>query len=288
MTTPRRPALKYYGSKWRLAGRIIGHFPPHTCYVEPYGGSAAVLLQKPPSCVEVYNDADRQVVSFFRVLRERTAELVQAIERTPFSRAELDLAYRPCRDELEQARRFYVRAWQSRSGPSSRWCGGWRFERGDARHKTPTAVWNDTRHLWAIARRLKRVCLECDEALAVIARYDAPTTLFYLDPPYPRHTRTRWASMAYRHEMTDEDHRHLAEVLQAIEGLAIVSSYPSALYEELYEGQGWRAVRYEVQTAVKQQATEVLWLSPRTVQAALPLFAHAGAQMPGERSRDGG
>ncbi len=38
-----RPALSYYGSKWRLASKIIELLPPHDCYAEPYGGSAAVL-----------------------------------------------------------------------------------------------------------------------------------------------------------------------------------------------------------------------------------------------------
>jgi DNA adenine methylase len=274
---PRRPALRYYGSKWRLAPFVIAQFPPHTCYVEPFGGGAAVLLQKPPSYVEVYNDADRLVVTFFRVLRERPEALIRAIERTPFSRAELELAYRPSEDELEQARRFYVRAWQSRSGPSGQWRGGWRFERSDARHKTITANWNDTCHLWAIARRLKQVCIECDEALAVIGRYDAPATLFYLDPPYPRRTRARWGRTGYRHEMTDEDHHRLAGVLHGIQGLALVSSYPSDLYDELYGARGWRKVAREVRTEVKKTATEVLWISPRASQAALPLFAHADA-----------
>jgi len=278
MSHPQRPALRYYGSKWRLAPFVIGHFPPHTCYVEPFGGAAAVLLRKPPSYVEVYNDADEQVVTFFRILRERPEELIQAIERTPFSRAELARAYRPAGDELEQARRFYVRAWQSRSGPSGQWRGGWRFERSDARHKTITASWNDTRHLWAVARRLKQVCLECDDALQVIGRYDTPATLFYLDPPYPRATRARWGRTGYRHELSDEGHRRLAEELHGLQGLALVSSYPSALYEELYGGRGWHKAVREVRTEVKKTATEVLWISPRAAQAALPLFAHAGRQ----------
>jgi len=273
---PTRPALRYYGSKWRLAPRVIAHFPPHTCYVEPFGGSAGILLQKPPSYLEVYNDADQQVVNFFRVLRERSAELIRAIKLTPFSRAELDLAYRACTDELEQARRFYVRAWQSRSGPVSQWRGGWYFERSGSRGKPLIASWNETRHLWRIVSRLKRVSLECDDALAVIGRYDAPGTLFYVDPPYPRSTRTRWASAGYRHEMSDEDHRCLAEVLRSAQGMIIVSSYPNALYDELYHG--WHKVTQEARTATGQNAVEVLWISRVAFRAALPLFAHLSTQ----------
>src|SRR5262245_50804810 len=119
---PSRAALRFYGGKWRLAPWIVAHLPPHTCYVEPFGGAASVLLRKPPSRYEVYNDLDGAVVGFFRVLRERPADLIRAIQCTPFARAEVDLACVPVPpevdavDDLERARRLYVRAWQGRHG----------------------------------------------------------------------------------------------------------------------------------------------------------------------------
>ena len=63
-------ALRYHGGKYRLAPWIIDFFPAHECYVEPFGGAAGVLLQKPRSYAEVYNDLDGQVVNFFRVIRD--------------------------------------------------------------------------------------------------------------------------------------------------------------------------------------------------------------------------
>ena len=65
-----RPALRYHGAKFRLAGWVLRHFPAHECYVEPYGGAAGVLLHKPRSYAEVYNDLDGEVVHFFCVLRD--------------------------------------------------------------------------------------------------------------------------------------------------------------------------------------------------------------------------
>src|SRR2546425_7787302 len=88
-------------------------------YCEPFGGSAAVLLNRAPSPVETYNDIDGEVSNFFRVLREKGGELIRAIGLTPFSREEFFIA---CSTnghkipDLERARRFFIRARQVRTG----------------------------------------------------------------------------------------------------------------------------------------------------------------------------
>jgi DNA adenine methylase len=264
-TGPTRAALRYYGGKARLAPWIVAHLPPHVCYVEPFGGAASVLLRKPPARCEVYNDLDGDVVGFFRVLRERPDDLLRAITLTPFARAEVDLACAAAPDgldEVERARRVYVRAWQGRHGLPARGKLGWRFERAAAGSPTAVAQWTDLERLKAVAARLRSVQLECDDALRVIARFDGPDTVTYADPPYPASTRgVRWATTAYAHELTDADHRRLATVLHALRGMAVVSGYPGPLYRELYGD--WPAVARTARTHGPRAATEVLWLSPR-------------------------
>ncbi|MDY6877347.1 MAG: DNA adenine methylase, partial [Chloroflexota bacterium] len=157
-----------------MAPWIIGHFPVHGCYVEPFCGAASVFLRKAPAEFEVINDLDGDVANFFRVLRERTDEFVVAIENTPYSREEYRLAWQPVDEPLERARRYYVRKWQGWGGgkgvgvqPS-----GWRYQHSNNRGKSVIADWNETEHLAAVVWRLKQAFIENDDAIKVIKRYD--------------------------------------------------------------------------------------------------------------------
>lgn len=118
-----RSPLTYFGSKSRLAARILAHFPPHHTYVEPFAGSGACLLSKEPSQVEVLNDINGDIVNLFRVLRSPSQfqRLRAAAEATLYSRSEFELAFRPAKDPVERARRFPVRQRQSRAGLGERW-----------------------------------------------------------------------------------------------------------------------------------------------------------------------
>ena len=256
-----RPALRYYGGKWRIAPWVISHFPQHHCYVEPFAGAGSVMLRKDPSPFEVLNDLDGNVVNFFRVLRERPEDLKRAIEFTPFSRKEANLAGEPTSDELELARRFYIQSWQTRHGAPYLGNNGWRFgRRGGDDNRSAVDDWNDTKRLPAIASRLKNVQIEHDDALKTIARFDTDVTLFYCDPPYVASTRQdRWANNGYHCELTDEQHEQLSQVLHGIKGMAIVSGYPSELYEDLYGD--WRKVSIENRTAQEKLVIESLWIS---------------------------
>ena len=270
-----RPPLRYVGAKWRIAQWVIDSFPGHDCYVEAFGGGAGVLLQKPPSAFEVYNDLDYEVVTFFDVLRARPEDLIHAISLTPYSREEMKRARFPVDDPLETARRFYVKSWQSFSPSTS--SRGWRYQVRTIPGAAADVVklWNATDHLWAVAERMKQVQIECDDAYKVIERYDAPETLFYLDYPYVHSTRER--AGAYKCELSDDDHRRFADLVRSVKGMVIVSGYPSALYDELYRG--WHCISKGTSDLRGNEKTECLWLSPRATEVnRMPLFDMAGRQ----------
>ncbi len=270
-----RPALRYHGSKWRMANWIIEHFPPHDCYVEPFGGAASVLLRKAPATHEIYNDLNSDVVNFFHCLREYPDELIRLINLTPWSREEWHEAWNYHPEPLERARRFYVRCWQSYGSGTgqSPESAGWRNQKkSDKKERYAINDQHDTRRLWDVAARLLAVQIENDDAFAVINRYDTPDTLFYIDPPYVYSTRSdKWAGNAYEYELSDGEHRRLADVLKAVQGMVVLSGYQSDLYTELYPN--WDVVEKAARSVNNAKTTEYLWLSPGVYDAVkMPLF----------------
>ena len=256
------PILKYYGSKFRLAKWIISHFPVHTHYVEPFGGGGGVLFQKPISKLETYNDLDKDVYNFFQVLREKPDELIRYIRLTPWSRSEYERCLHNATDRfnqnVENARRLYVRLWMSRHGGTLCTKAAWRRRRD---HKSP-ALDIRPQVLYAAARRLYLVQIENRDALQLIKDFDAPDTLFYLDPPYPASTRSD--KKRYACEISDEGHRKLADAICGLKGYAILSGYKCPLYAELFEDVGWKRIDKETMANGGVRRIESLWLSPQT------------------------
>ena len=259
---PTRPVLRYHGGKWKLASWIISHFPPHRIYVEPFGGAASVLLRKPRSYAEVYNDLDGEIVNVFRVLRDPASarELERVLRLTPFAREEFELSYIRDEDPIEQARRTIVRSFMGFcSNAHSRPTG---FRANTTRSgTTPSHDWaHYPDQIGAFVERLRGVVIENRPAIEVIRQHDSHETLHYVDPPYVHDARGAGQIGNYRHEMTDDDHRELAEVLRSVRGAVVVSGYPTPLYEDLYAG--WRMVVRPAYADGARRRTEALWLSP--------------------------
>jgi len=280
MRHPTRPVLRYHGGKWRLAPWIISHFPAHRIYVEAYGGGGSVLMRKARSFHEAYNDLDEAVVNVFRVLRdpELAAALRDACHLTPFSRVEFATCYEPTDDPVERARRTIGASFMAH-GSTARKANGTGFRaKAIRRNSTGSKDWAGwPAQVVAYTERLRGVTIECRPALEVIAQQDDETTLFYLDPPYPIATRTAaqgrsHRERAYRFNMTDDDHRELAEVLHGIRGKAVLSGYACPLFdEELYPD--WKRLERPANTDGGGIRQEVLWISPHAEDLQLEIGA---------------
>ena len=242
--------FKYHGSKWTHFDFISSKLPRTHQYIEPYGGAGTVLLNRDPVPVETFNDLLGDIPHFFRVLREREEELLDALARTPYSREEYARAvkrraegYPDCSD-VERARLFYITVQQGRTMSQHRMESGdvsdsnWSYavisKYGRMTDNT-TSTWRK-RHqetLPQVADRLAEVQIESRPALEVIETHDRDTATFYVDPPYPH--LSRGDSTNYAMEMDESDHRELFEVLDQCDGHVAVSGYANDLYDSLYD-----------------------------------------------------
>lgn len=272
-----RPALRYLGGKWRLAPWIVSHFPPHRVYVEPFGGAASVLLRKPRSNGECYNDLSAELVNLFQVLRDpaASARLCELVALTPFARDEYDLAFQLTDDPVEAARRLVVRSYMGHgsSAATSQRSTGFRASMVNRSGALPAGDWMTLPPaLAAITERLAGVVIENRPALQVIDRYDAEDALIYADPPYlpdTRSAKTRGgkAFHSYAHEMTEDEHGELLTRLAAAKGKVVLSGYPAPLYERLLPGWERRTINAHADGALDR--VEVLWLNPAAAERSL-------------------
>lgn len=296
MTAPSRPVLRWRGGKWKLAPWLLRFMPKHRVYVEPFGGAASVLLRKPRSHAEVYNDLDSEAVNLFRVLRDPplAARLIDKLAMTPFARDEFLGSYALTGEPVEDARRFVCRSFMGygsnahASNLDGRAQTGFRSN-SNRSSAVPARDWTGLPvSLSVTVERLRGVIVENRDAIAVMACHDDARTLHYVDPPYLHGLRSPAnpydLKAFYRHELTDGQHTDLLAFLGGLAGMVMLSGYPSPLYDETLTG--WRRVATAALADGARERTEVLWLNPACAVAlerearghGTPLFAEAEAK----------
>jgi DNA adenine methylase len=260
-----RPPVKWPGGKRYMAKNIIELFPPHRIYLEPFGGGASVLLNKPPVEVEVYNDLDLRITRLFRVIRDQGEGFLAKVRLIPYSQVEFEAssAYPPAASDLDMAICDFVRWRQSFGGKGESWSYTTTRARGGMAGDV-NAWWTAIDQLPRIIDRMRRVQILCQSAFEAIPRFDHADGLIYCDPPYVHSTREEHSRKVYHAEMNDEDHRRLTQLLRMCKGRVVVSGYPSSLYRELLEG--WRVIEFDIANHAaggkrKGRELECLWLN---------------------------
>jgi DNA adenine methylase len=255
--------LKYPGSKWSTANWILSNFPPgyeRMTYLEPYFGSGAVFFNKKRSVIETINDLDGNVVNLFKVIRDHPEELARLIEFTPWSRQEYKQSYEITGGELEDARRFLVRSWQAIGFKSSD-ITGWRNNVKSLNGNVTDWSLKLPERIREISSRLKHtggytVQIENQLAVKLIKRHQKNNVFIYADPPYVKSTRH---GRIYRHEMNDQNHIELLELLQKHPGSVMISGYDNEIYNNLLEG--WRKETRLAHCEGGVQRQEVIWMN---------------------------
>lgn len=264
--------LKYPGAKWSMAKWIIGHFPPHHSYLEPFFGSGAVLFNKPRSNIETINDLDGDVVDLFECIRRDPEKLARIVYYTPYSRQEYEKAYSPDHpaDPFDRAARFLIRCNQGYGFRTNENRVGWKNDVQGRERAYAAKHWSELPDVIVQAsERLRGVQIEHRPAAEVIDRFNAPDVLIYCDPPYVLSSRSG-GKRQYKHEMTDRDHEELLAVLKVHRGPVLISGYRSGLYDrELSE---WYRATTTRTDQLSRRRQEVLWMNFEPEQRQESLF----------------
>jgi len=218
--------LRWPGGKARQAETILSHVGAHEAYVETCCGGAAVFWAKAreASAAEILNDADGDLVNFYRVLHRRGRRLVTEVDAMPYSRAlfRKQLAEKP-RCAFGLARRFW---YINRVAFGAKQAGQTFGVKTSARAYVLAA--RILRDLDLTIERLRGVSFECLDVIRLVGLYDRPTSLFYVDPPY------YGTSQPYACRFATEDHERLAERLLSIQGSFLLSYDDCRPVRDLY------------------------------------------------------
>lgn len=202
-----------------MASWIINHFPDHTCYIEPFGGGASVLVNKEPSSVEIYNDRDGDVVHFFRTLRERPDELVEWLQSRPYAKdlhekysRQYFKGYRPDDDVERAGRFFYIR----RSQFAGKYDGYSGFRSGSSPPTKARVHQRSYEQLDEFAERFRQVTIENRDYREIFERFDGENVFFYCDPPYVEEGDALYSGSEF-------DHSEFANTLEELDAKWCVS-----------------------------------------------------------------
>lgn len=235
--------ISYFGGKNKIADKILSYFPAiseYDIYLEPFGGSAGVLLNKEISKCEIYNDIDKNVYSLYKVLSDKDLRLLLE-EKIKFSlyHEDLRLEYKELLklNDLSLLDRAYYFWYVSRTSRNGNVNSSFRVDteikcnqcRSTYEFNNSINSINDIHH------RLKNVVFHNRCALELIEKYRKnPKAFIYLDPPYHPSTRTR---ERYNYDFSLEQHNKLLELLVDKENKCkiILSGYYHSDYDLLKE-----------------------------------------------------
>lgn len=267
----------------KIKHAILAALPPHSRYVEPFGGGASILISKEPCSVEVYNDVNRGVVNFFRVLAdaEYFGKFMARAALLPVSRElyeEFGRTWPAIHDPVEQAVRWYYIARQSFGGIFN---NSWGTNvTGNGKTAAMISSWRSSfDNLPQVHDRIQQVQIECCDWRNLLKRFSGPGYLAYCDPPYVAGSRK---AGGYEHELRNEDHVELIETLIHYDGAVVLSGYHSSLYAPL-EAADWDCLEVEVvctaagrtranglqgpgKAKERQQRTECIWRNPEAMR----------------------
>lgn len=244
-------AFNYFGGKFTYLDELYQYFPSNFSHlIDVFGGSFAVSLNYRGNVIKTANDLNSDITNFFRVLRDHEEELIRLLMLTPVSEEEYTNCWEPSENNIEQARRFYVRVRQSFFGLGAQ-------QRNKGFHMAKTKVncrggetvsrWNNAiLKLYEVANVIRENFQILNQPYQdLFVKLDFDNALFYLDPSYVPETRASHDD--YKFDFSENDHIELIGRALQLQGNVMISGYNNPIYQELLEGYaGWQRIGLKV------------------------------------------
>ena len=234
-----RTPITYYGGKQQMANIILGMMPAHKVYCEPYFGGGAIFFAKGKSFVEVINDIDDRIITFYEVCQDAVLfrQLQERIQHTLDSEREFLRADKIWRDP-KAARNSVEIAWtvwlQCNMGYGGSPEGGWKWDNGTSGSHSGVVMDNYRNDFTKkVHERLKYVQISCRDALKVIQQRDTEDTFFFLDPPYPGCVQKHYSGF------TKENLEELLDMLTHIKGKFLLCNFDNPVLKRFVKKEGW-------------------------------------------------
>lgn len=221
--------LPWPGNKVRSKKEILPLLPYRDAYIEPFGGTGAILMHRNPSETEVWNDLDDGLTSFYRCLRdpEKMALMIDWLECTVHSRTEWQWCkdtWQQCEDLEKACRWYYVITYSFASL-------GRNFGTATQRINCLSGKLRDRAPIFdPVHKRMKNVIIESDDWLSIVDKYDKEEAVIYMDPPYVEGDQYAYGAAAGKYLVID--HRQLLDRIFEMRGFVALSGYPNDLYDQ--------------------------------------------------------
>lgn len=268
MKTP----ISYYGGKQTMLKHIMPLIPRHEVYTEAFCGGAAVYWAKQPSKVEVLNDINGNLVTFYRVLQCRFNDLETAIKNSLHSRDQYDFAcivydYPQFFEEVTRAWAVWIK---SKMGFASMLDGSFGYDKtGNSLAKKLAGA--KSAFTVDLARRIENTQIESTNALRVIESRDSHQAFHFVDPPYVNSDCGH-----YEGTFNLMDFQELLELLSRVEGKFMLTMYPHDMIKEFANQHGWEIIEVErtisVATTNRRKQAEWIVINYNKPQKELNLF----------------
>ena len=253
----------WFGAKRNLAPRIVELLGAHSAYWEPFCGSMAVLLAKPPCVMETVNDLHGDLINLALVVRDEklALKLYRKLRRTLMHEQIFIEAAERCRErghyfnasepDPDRAYDYFVCSWIGRNGVAGTvgynqgYCLRFTSRGGHAATRWKSVV----ESIPAWRRRLRQVTILQRDAFEIIPRIeDEPKAALYIDPPYIEHEKD------YINNIEADDHKRLSEMLHRFQkARVVVSYYDHPKLNELYPD--WQRHEIMISKALAHQST---------------------------------